>query len=267
MNNNNNIYQDNYDKKPNIIHNSNSNSYYYLDIINNKYKNSKSSRPNNHSTININYDDKFNLNEHYSPIKHKYKINKNKNYCYYQKIQTTIDQQINNNKHNNHKRLVINNSENFQKNNLIKYNEKNIKKINNIRNFSYKRSYDGKPIRERKKKEILGNRDLTEPELMMMLNPIKCKESAKNYVKKKNLNISVIDNLGQNNFLKHIKQIKPENINSLRLNQYYVNNSINSITNNKNIERNRGPQIFNNFYSINNIANSKIPVRVINVYN
>ena len=73
--------------------------------------------------------------------------------------------------------------------------------------------------------------------------------------------------IGQNNFLKHIKQIKPENINSLRLNQYYVNNSINSITNNKNIERNRGPQIFNNFYSINNIANSKIPVRVINVYN
>ena len=53
---------------------------------------------------------------------------------------------------------------------------------------------------------------------MMMLNPIKCKESARNYVKKKNLNISVIDNLGQNNFLKHIKQIKPENINSLRLN-------------------------------------------------
>ena len=48
---------------------------------------------------------------------------------------------------------------------------------------------------------------------MMMLNPIKCKESARNYVKKKNLNISVIDNLGQNNFLKHIKQIKPENIN------------------------------------------------------
>ena len=62
MNNNNNIYQDNYDKKPIIIHNSNSNSYYYLDIINNKYKNSKSSRPNNHSTININYDDKFNPN-------------------------------------------------------------------------------------------------------------------------------------------------------------------------------------------------------------
>ena len=111
MNNNNNIYQDNNEKKHNIIHN----SYYYLDIINNKYKNSKSSRLNNHSTININYDDKFNLNEHYSPIKHKYKVNKNKNYCYYQKIQTTIDKQINNNKHNHHKRLVINNSDNFQK--------------------------------------------------------------------------------------------------------------------------------------------------------
>lgn len=103
---------------------------------------------------------------------------------------------------------------------------------------------------------------------MIMLNPIKYKENIKNNNKKKNLNISLNDNLGQNNFLKHVRQGKIENTNNIKLNnQYYLNNINNSINNIRNIERNKGTQIFNNFYSINNIGNSKIPVKVINVFN
>ena len=37
--------------------------------------------------------------------------------------------------------------------------------------------------------------------------------------------------------------------------------------NNKYNDKVKKTQIFNNYYSINNIGNSQIPVRVINVYN
>ena len=138
-----------------------------------------------------------------------------------------------------------------------------------MRNISYKRSYDNKSIREKMKRNIGTNRDLTEPELMMIMNPIKEKENIRNNNKKKSLNISLNDNIGQNNFLKHIiKHSKPITTNNIKINnQYYSNNINNNINNNRNLERNRGTQIFNNFYSINNIGTSKIPVRVINVFN
>ena len=288
INNNNSIVM-NYNTNENILKEKlhknmhSSKSYFNLDINNTRFKssnsNSKSGSIKNHSTIHLNYDyDKSIFNDYYSPIRNnKYTINKNKNNYYHKKIQTTIGQKLTtndnninnknyNNKNYNSNRLVINNSEIFHKKNIIKYNEKSIKKINNIKNNnSSKRSYDGKSLRERKKREVISNRDLTEPELLMLLNPIKGKESLRNSTKKKILNISLIDNLGQNIFLKQIKQIKPENTSNIKLNQYYVNSSINN--NRNNMERNKGTQIFNNFYSINNIANSKIPVKVINVFN
>ena len=121
---------------------------------------------------------------------------------------------------------------------------------------------------EKIKREMMPNRDLTEPEILMFFNPTKNKENIRNNNKKKSLNISLNDNIGPNNFLKHIKQMKPAQTNNIRLsNQYYLNNINNSINNVRKIERNKGAQIFNNFYSISNMGNSKIPVKVINVFN
>ena len=269
QNHNNNIIQNNMEKKLNNPNNSN--FYYYFDInSNNNYHNSKSN--NNRSAMNINYDvDKFNLNNRCSPIRHRYTLINKCNNKYYEKIQTTIDLNNNNlnNKNINYKKLVINNPESIKNPKCINYNEKNIKKINNKRKYVNKRSYDEKSIKVKIKREIAPNRDLTDPEILMIFNPEKNKENIRNNNnKKKNLNISLNDNLGQNNFLKHIKQMKPAQTNNIRLkNQYYLNNINNSINNVRKIERNRGPQIFNNFYSINNMGNSNIPVKVINVFN
>ena len=77
------------------------------------------------------------------------------------------------------------------------------------------------------------------------------------------LNLSLNDNIAPNNFLKHIRRSQHLNTNNIKLNQFYTNN--NNII--KTVERNRGTQIYNNFYSINNIGNSNIPVKVINVFN
>ena len=260
----NNFKKNNFEKK-NLVHNSN--SYYHLDLNNNSKSN------NNRSTMNINYDyDKFLLKESFSPIKRKSLLNnKNKSKFSYEKISTSIESNNCklNNKNNNHKKLLINNLESIKNKNVINYNNRNVKKINKMRNISYKRSYDNKSIREKMKRNIGTNRDLTEPELMMIMNPIKEKENIRNNNKKKSLNISLNDNIGQNNFLKHIiKHSKPITTNNIKINnQYYSNNINNNINNNRNLERNRGTQIFNNFYSINNIGTSKIPVRVINVFN
>ena len=102
---------------------------------------------------------------------------------------------------------------------------------------------------------------------MMILNPIKIKENYKN----NNLNFTTLnENINQNQFLTKIKQLKNSGSSNPNpsSNQYYSNN-INNVNNNRNIESNNinGPQIFNNFYSINNIGNCKIPVKVINVFN
>ena len=107
---------------------------------------------------------------------------------------------------------------------------------------------------------------------MMILNPIKIKDNYKN----NNLNFTLNDNTNQNQFLTKIKQTKNVSNNNPNpsSNQYYSNNinSVNIINNNGNIENNNtynsnGPQIFNNFYSINNLGNCKIPVKLINVFN
>ena len=137
-------------------------------------------------------------------------------------------------------------------------------------------------LEKEKKRNIRTNRidrDLTEPELMMIFNSMKNKENIEynfnNNIKKKHLNISLNDNMGQNNFLKQVKQVKNTGTNNIRLNQYFSSNTnntnINNNANNKNVindkEKEKGTQIFNKFYSINNIGNYKIPVKVINIFN
>ena len=95
---------------------------------------------------------------------------------------------------------------------------------------------------------------------MMILSDINEKENYRDN-RKKNLNLSLNDNIAPNNFLKHIRRAQHLNSNNIKLNQYYTNSNI------KTVERNKRTQIYNNFYSINNIGNPNIPVKVINVFN
>jgi len=59
-----------------------------------------------------------------------------------------------------------------------------------------------------KKKDLMAKRDLTAPELMMISNPIKVKDSYRNNSNNKNMNITLNDNINQNIFLKQIRQTK-----------------------------------------------------------
>ena len=109
------------------------------------------------------------------------------------------------------------------------------------------------------KKRIMNKnsieRDMTEPELLKMLNPNKIIDSKKGYPK--NLNIS-LNNKEQNTFLhqpKGNKMIRFKTNNNPRYNQYYSNN-VNQTN----------PQIFNNYVSINNLVTPNFPVKLLNVF-
>ena len=238
------------------------NSYFYS--LNRKSKIKKIN--NNISSFNLGLNELIPYNKNTTKsIKHKYTYNMdniNNSYNYFNEKYPSNIIDKNNDALNkiNHKKISIENS----KNNKGDYSyDKNVKKLNNkVRHYTFKRSYDEKVIRSRKKKDLISNRDLTEPELMIISNPIKIKDSYRNNSHNKNMNITLNDNINQNIFIKQIRQSKGLNDFYPKTNQYYSNN-----TNNIGLEKNNGPQIFNNFYSINNIGNTKIPVKVINVYN
>ena len=238
------------------------NSYFYS--LNRKSKIKKIN--NNISSFNLGLNELIPYNKNTTKnIKHKYTYNMdniNNSYNYFNEKYPSNIIDKNNDALNkiNHKKISIENS----KNNKGDYSyDKNVKKLNNkVRHYTFKRSYDEKVIRSRKKKDLISNRDLTEPELMIISNPIKIKDSYRNNSHNKNMNITLNDNINQNIFIKQIRQSKGLNDFYPKINQYYSNN-----TNNIGLEKNNGPQIFNNFYSINNIGNTKIPVKVINVYN
>ena len=101
----------------------------------------------------------------------------------------------------------------------------------------------------------LIERDMTEPELLKMINPIKVGGIKKDY--QKNINIS-LNTPEQNAFLHHKKankMIRFNNNNNPKYNQYYTNN----------IEQNN-PQIFNNFVSINNLVTPGFLVELLNAF-
>ena len=238
-------------------------SCYYCD---NKKSKINTINNNNISSFNLGLNEliPYNKNTNKS-IKHKYTYNEsntNNSYNYFNEKYPFNIVDKNNDAMNkiNHKKIPI---ENIKKKKGDYSYEKNVKKLNNkVRHYTFKRSYDEKVIRSRKKKDLIPNRDLTEPELMMISNPIKIKDSYRNNSNNKNMNITLNDNINQNVFLKQIRQSKGLNDYYPQTNQYYSNN-----INNIGLEKNNCPQIFNNFYSINNIGNTKIPVKVINVYN
>ena len=238
------------------------NSYFYS--FNNKSK--IKTKNNNISSFNFGLNELIPYNKNtIKRIKHKYTYNinnTNNSYNYFNEKNPSNIFDKNNDILNkiNHKKKYIENSKNTKDD--YSY-EKNVKKLNNkVRHYTFKRSYDEKVIRSRKKKDLISNRDLTEPRLMIISNPIKIKDSYRNNSHNKNMNITLNDNINKNIFLKQIRQSKGLNDIYPNVNQYYSNNK-----NKIGLEKNNGPQIFNNFYSINNIGNAKIPFKVINVYN
>ena len=225
-------------------------SYNYLDNFINNYP--KIASIGNNSSININFN---HLIPNHKSIKHKSTYtNKNHNY-YSEKLKTMVD----NNDFNSQQKLLIDNLNKVKKGGSSY--DKNIKKIHNnkVKHYTFKRTSDEKRIKERKIKELISNRDLTEPELRLISNPIRIKEGYKRNSIQKSLNVTINENINQNKILKQNSFFGNNNLNSI---QYYSNN------NNGNFDKvNNGPQIFNNYYSINNVGNCKIPVKVINVFN
>ena len=248
--------------KSEILHTCDSN---YNVNINSNYKIFKSYRLNNKSAGNINYSNDL-LNDNYSPIRkeNKCKINKyNKNY---EQNHTSVESDnISNYNYSSilqKKARLINNNINIPKNNHNYYQDQNIKKINNTKNYQHKRLSNDKN-KERNRKNLIPNRDLTETELINLLNSDNIKENYRNN-RKKSLNLSLNENIAPNNFLKHIRKSQYLNTNNVKLNKFYINSNNNNI---KIIERNKGTHIYNNFYSINNIGGSNVPVKVVNIYN
>ena len=219
-------------------------SYFYSDKIKSKIKTINN---NNISSFSIGLNEiiPYNKNKTKS-IRHRYTYNANNTNNSYNYLNEKYSSNIvdkNNEAINkiNNKKITIENT----KNKKCDYSyEKNVKKLNNkVRHYTFKRSYDEKVIRSRKKKDLMSKRDLTEPELMMISNPIKIKDSYRNNSNNKNMNITLNDNINQNAYLKQIRQSKGLNDFYPQTNQYYSNN-----TNNIGLEKNNCPQIFNNFY-------------------
>ena len=153
---------------------------------------------------------------------------------------------------------------NEQKNNICsKINHQNIRKINSIRPNSCKLNGHENLYIERKKDYRRYNPDITEPELLMMVNPIKIRDNYKN-LQKNSLNITTVNNnmINQNIFLHHIKQgISNNNTNGNNIDnkerikeQMNINSKYNHL------------QIFKNLYINNEKNNNDEPIKVINIF-
>ena len=205
--------------------------------------------------------------------------------------------------------IITNSNNNIKKVNNNK--EKLNKNINNKYNYELEYdfyAYDQKKQEKKENKENKENNhvsqkrknnnyktDTTEPELLMMINPIKVKEPHSNFPKKP-LNVSITsvnnslknmnmdNNLSENNkinrqksFMKYIGQINVNDINNNigRNKKNFVENiDINNIIGEGNEKRfnqqnkNDKPMICNNFYNINTVNNPvDKPVKLINIIN
>ena len=182
------------------------------------------------------------------------KNNKSKNRNY-------IKKDINGNNH-----LVLKNKSNI----INKINQQNNRKLKAKRPNSCKfKGYENNLYFERKNNSRRYDPDITEPELLMMVNPIKIKENYKNS-QKSSLNITLNNNNNMaenpNNFLHHIKTMN-QNLN--------LNTNIANGKNNENIDRNRMKLNSNNKYNhlklfqniyINNDKNVDEPIKVVKIF-
>ena len=273
---------------------SNSNKNINLKRKNNpKYNNERalSATPNKRNPrLNPNlYDNNSNLNfpKNYNINKdsYAYKITKKNNYKYihdYENNQITRPMtsvgndyninKINNNNNKNKKKNYIKKEvygDNNKKNICYKINQQNLKKLNVMRPCSCKNnSHENNIYFERKNNSRRYDPDITEPELLMMVNPIKIKDNYKNS-QKSSLNITVNNNINAENpnkFLHHIKALKQ----NLKINTNVAkgkgveNIDWNKIQMNSNSKYNH-IQLFKNIY-INNDKNADEPIKVIKIF-
>ena len=161
---------------------------------------------------------------------------------------------------NNIERPITTSNNSKPYNNIPKMSEQSLGMKNPKKIIKYSNKIQNRDKNNLIKKRIVNKnmieRDMTEPELLKMINPIKIIDPKKEY--QKPLNIS-LNNQEQNAFLhqqKGNKMIRFNTNNNPRYNQYYSNN---------NIEQNN-PQIFNNYVSINNLVAPNYPVKLINVF-
>ena len=211
---------------------------YEINTNNNNNPNTKEFISNRENMVNmlINNYNKKNINfNSYNPNKIK---NKNNN----RPLTTT-----NNNNQKNHINHPVLKDLGFEMKNHKKISVKPYNKVQSRQkeNLNKKRIID--------KNEV--GRDMTEPELLKMVNPIKINDQNRGI--KKNLNISLSNQEKNNTFLhqQKLNKMARYNTNNPRYNQYYSNN-VNQTN----------PQIFNNFVSINNLVSPNYPVKVINVF-
>ena len=232
---------------------------------------------NNHA---VNLPKNYNINKD----SYAYKITKKNNYKYihdYDNNQisrpmTSVGNDLNRNiKSNNNKskkknyvkKDIYGNLRNNNKNNICnKINQQYMRKLNAMRPNSCKNNgHENNIYFERKNYSRRYDPDITEPELLMMVNPIKIKDKYKN-TQKNSLNITLNNNNAENpnNFLHHIKAVNPNlNINTNNANCKDNHNiDWNKIQMNSNNKYNY-LQLFKNMY-INNDRNLDEPIKVIN---
>ena len=142
-----------------------------------------------------------------------------------------------------------------------KYMNNNTKRINVIRPNSCKNSIHDNNYIDRKNYRKY-NPDITDPELLMMVNPIKIRENSKS-IQKNCLNITVNNNVvNQNIFLQHMKPCSNMNTNG----NIMDNNKERYIEHINENNKYNHMKIYNNLY-LNNENNNDEPVKVINIFN
>ena len=203
-----------------------------------------------------------------------YKITKKNNYRYLHESESGLQTRPVTSLGNEYNKI---NNINYKKKHYIKkdiYNNElkgnfcskiyhqNIRKLNVVRPNSCKlNGHENNLYIERRKNFRRYNPDITDPELLMMVNPIKIRDNYKNS-QKNSLNLTVNNNIvNQNIFINHLKHgnnnKKPNNKENKEKNkgQMNINNKYNHL------------QIMKNLYMNNDRINNDEPIKVINIFN
>ena len=267
---------------------SNGNNKINMKRKNNPHNNERafSATPNKRNpSLNPNlYDNNHNVilpkNYNVNKDSYAYKITKKNNYKYgheYENNQVTRpmtsmgnDYNNKNKKKNYVKKDIYNPNHNNLKNNICnKITQQYKRRYNSMRPNSCKNNcHENNLYFERKNNSRRYDPDITEPELLMMVNPIKIKDNYKN-LQKNSLNITVNSNNNAenpNNFLHHLKALKQNlNINTNIANGKGGENiDWNKIQMNSNSKYNH-LKLFNNIY-INNDKNNDEPIKVVKIF-
>ena len=236
----------------------------------------------------VNFQKNYNINKD----SYAYKISKKNNYKYshdYENNQisrpiTSVGNEYKlKNSNNSHyknknekknyiKKDIYGNNHNHIKNNICnKINKQNMRKLNSLRPNSCKNNgYENNIYFERKNNSRRYDPDTTEPELLMMVNPIKIRDNYKSS-QKNSLNITLNNNNNaenMNNFLHRIKSLNQNQ--NLNINTNITNGKgIESVDWNK-IQMNSNSkynhlQLFKNIY-VNNDKNNDEPIKVIKIF-